>query len=295
MKKIIYFFLLFQIILFPDIVRALSPAPPSVNILCTINTSFYERPETCLNDDCSIKVVQSSNPSLLELRFENRSNNITLHETNGIEMEISGVYSDTDFSEFLDVICVEDVQDIQSIMSSTIYRWESDVNKPIFGSKLIFEEYSVDKISEFTKGQNDYLNCEYKQYEVSGDWITSAVKTREYCNSSISLYRPSFTRISQTEYIQFMYSNLNVNTFPYVLPYIATLLTVLLLIIYIFIRKEVPKSIKPTNNKLVVTVILSFFTFLIYPDIVILIFSIFYYYLIISLLAYGYKFIEEKH
>ena len=185
MKKLLLFTVLFVFALsISNSVYACSPAPQTVIIKCDIEDSLLQQNTTCLNDDCSVNVSKNQYGELY-LNLQDSRDRIYINERYGIKFY--GFYGQEDASsysqilQYLDSICVENLDDIKPTFAQEVQNWMSTKKGYFLGGNLIFEPYSTSRESELVESKNAYGNCHYEDSKRVGDWFIVTGTSRDYC------------------------------------------------------------------------------------------------------------------
>jgi len=302
MKKLLLFTILFVFALsLSNSVFACSPAPQTVVIKCDIKDSLSQQDTTCINDDCSVNVSKNQYDELY-LNIADSRDRIYINERYGIQFY--GFYRQDDSSSYsellpyLDSVCVEDLKDITPIFDQEVQNWMSTKKEYFLGGNLVFEPYSADRESELIESKNAFGNCHYEDFKKVSNWFVVTETSRDYCHltGGGGGMCPQATK-SHFQFFEFLLTNPNANTLPYLLGYLIAIGITIGFIGYLFKRKELKLFFKPNKFNIIFTFVLgvpTFLLFLLFTGIEQIIVWTIGYYIFSSLIKYIYLRIRKK-
>ena len=183
-------------------------------VQCTIPKQYFIQDFTCLNSNCSIRIENRETHQ--NLLIPNKKTSILLQNY----IELKHIYPHI---EILNTLCKE--QFSSSVLSkiSLIIEEKNTTHESKFsGEKLLIQPLNYNTVDEYTlqleKDIKQLDECYITKITIYENWIVTSKEKKTYCeiqfNSENSCYE---TIIKKGSFLNFIFSNPNSTTLPYVL------------------------------------------------------------------------------
>ncbi|MEK6967002.1 MAG: hypothetical protein AABX51_00040 [Nanoarchaeota archaeon] len=276
MKKFILFTILVIIVLsLSNSVFACSPAPNYISVTCTTKNIL--------------------NKTELPQGYIYNNQKLTLSD------RYRFITSDSNF-DFLIANCQEDVASVKSELANLFKEYNAKQHDYFTHERTEIVPYDKTIIENNKNSRYNPDNVGYCYFEnvyKLGDFVVNEGGMRDYCYLSGwgGGMCPQATK-SHIKFLGFLLTNLNFNTFPYLVGYLIAIGFAIGVIGYLFKRKELKLFFNPNKFNIIFTLVLGILTFFLYIFLFIrmeqFIGLIIGYYLFSSLLIYVYTRIKNK-
>ncbi len=256
MKKIFLLFFAFLITIIAVNSSAICVNKPDEFVIkCTIDQKYFIQDFTCLNKDCSAKII--NNGQFQELIMPNSQSSIVLNNY----IELKDVYKDL---FILNTLCVEKFSSVELlILDKFAKEYFSNPIKSYSGEKHTIEPNFKNRIEELNSIQinkdSNFDDC----YTIKTDvYETLIVKTnirKDYCTIKYNEKLDCFeTNLVKEKYAAFLISNPE-KTYNTLLIYSIIIALTIIFVLFMYklnSEKKLKEFLKPTKRKIIVKLIL---------------------------------------
>lgn len=224
-------------------------------IKCTLEDKYFIQDFTCLNFDCSTKILNKG--EYQELLIDN-SQNATIFNN---YIKLTDVYKDL---SILNNLCEEKFSQNELLKLDEITKdYFSTPIKSYSGNKHTIEpnfKYRTEELAKIKENkEKDFENCYTIEYEIYDTIIIKKNIRKNYCTINYNLEKDCFqTNLDKEKYGAFLITNPH-KTYNIILIYAIFTIIIISSIIFIYKikqEKKLKEFLKPTKNKLLFKLIL---------------------------------------
>ena len=224
-------------------------------IKCTLDEKYFIQDFTCLNFDCSTKIINKG--EYQELIIDNSQNAIIFNNY----IRLTDVYKDL---LILNNLCEEKFSQNELLKLDNISKeYLSNPIKSYSGDKHIIEPNFKDRDDELAKikenKDKDFENCYTIEYEIYETILIKKNIRKDYCTINYNSEKDCFqTNLDKEKYAAFLITNPE-KTYNIILIYAIFAIIIISSILFIYKIKQERKLkefLKPTKHKLLFKLIL---------------------------------------